>query len=143
MSYEEAKQKHYGQGEAGLSPDYISAYAMMHPWEDFAETFAHLLHIVDTLATIGGFGLHMRHWPGSETDPSVRFDPYDAALDDLLGTWRPFAFAGNAINRAMGQPDLYPFQLTEPVVAKLAYVHALVRKARHDGRAGKPQHEEA
>lgn len=139
MSYEEAKQQHYGQGGLRDSADYISAYAAMHPWEDFAETFAHLLHIIDTLATIGGFGLHMTNWLGETHEPRVDFDPYTADLAQLVGQWRAFAFAGNCINRAMGQPDLYPFHLTDPVVAKLDYVHALVRHAGRGEIVGKQQ----
>jgi hypothetical protein len=37
--------------------NFVSAYATTHPWEDFAETFAHYLHIVDTLETANAFGI--------------------------------------------------------------------------------------
>ena len=137
MSYEDAKQKHYGEAGRYDSADYVSAYAAMHPWEDFAETFAHLLHIIDTLATIGGFGLHMTNWLGETHEPKVDFDPYAADLARLVDQWRAFAFAGNCINRAMGQPDLYPFHLTEPVIAKLDYVHTLVRRAGRGDLGGR------
>jgi hypothetical protein len=130
MSYEEAKSKHYGGGDgSGWSTDYVSQYATMHPWEDFAETFAHLMHIIDTLATIGGFGLRMTQWPGEEQQPAVDFDPYTAETGHLMAEWGPFAFAENAINRSMGQPDLYPFHLSETVIAKLDYIDRLVRRA--------------
>ncbi|WCT72603.1 putative zinc-binding metallopeptidase [Sphingomonas naphthae] len=130
ISYEEAMGKHYGGGEGGgWTSDFVSAYATMHPWEDFAETFAHLLHIMDTLATIQGFGMRMTEWPGSEDQPAVDFDPYHAETTQLVSEWGPFAFAANAINRAMGQPDLYPFRLTDPVVRKLDYVNRLVQRA--------------
>jgi hypothetical protein len=130
ISYEEAKQQHYGEGGAGWSSDYVSAYATMHPWEDFAETFAHYLHIVDALATIGGFGMRMHAWPGEDEQPAVSFDPYSADTAELVAEWKPFSFAQNAINRSMGQNDLYPFHLSPAVIAKLDYVAKLVRRAR-------------
>ena len=129
ISYDEAKRRHYGEGGTGWSTEYVSAYATMHPWEDFAETFAHLLHIIDALATIGGFGLQMTDWPGDDDQHAVDFDPYDAPTSRLVAQWGPFAFAENAINRSMGQPDLYPFHLSEAVVAKLDYINRLLRRA--------------
>ncbi|WP_294391952.1 putative zinc-binding metallopeptidase [uncultured Sphingomonas sp.] len=141
MSYEEAKSKHYGDGGSGWSTDYVSAYATMHPWEDFAETFAHLMHIMDALATIGGFGMRMTQWPGHEEQPSVDFDPYAAETGPLVAEWGPFAFAENAINRSMGQPDLYPFHLSETIVAKLDYINRLLQRAGQGDIASKdPQY---
>ena len=130
ISYEEAKSKHYGAGDgAGLSDDFVSAYATMHPWEDFAETFAHLMHTIDALATIGGFGMRMTEWPGHEEQPAVDFDPYHADTRQLVAEWLPFAFAENSIARAMGQPDLYPFKLSDKIVAKLDYINGLLQRA--------------
>jgi len=129
ISYEDAKAQHYGDGGSGWTTDYVSAYATMHPWEDFAETFAHLMHIIDALATIGGFGMRMTSWSGHEELPSVDFDPYRADTSQLIAEWRPFAFAENAINRSMGQPDLYPFNLSDTIIAKLDYVNRLLRRA--------------
>ena len=129
ISYEAAKQQYYGGGRTNWATDHISAYAAMHPWEDFAETFAHLLHIIDTMATIASFGMRMTRWPSREPQPAIDFDPYVAPVDRLFAEWEPFAFAENAINRAMGQADLYPFHLTQAVIAKLSYVHGLVQRA--------------
>jgi hypothetical protein len=129
ISYEEAKQQHYGEGGAGWSTDYVSAYATMHPWEDFAETFAHLMHITDALATLDGFGMRMTKWKWQEEDPSVDFDPYHAETAQLIQEWGPFAFAENAINRSMGQPDLYPFHLSDTVIGKLDYINRLLHRA--------------
>ncbi|HWI87303.1 MAG TPA: putative zinc-binding metallopeptidase [Sphingomonas sp.] len=139
ISYEDAKQQHYGEGGSGWSSDYVSAYATMHPWEDFAETFAHLMHIVDALATLDGFGMRMTKWKWREEDPSVDFDPYRAETSQLVQEWRPFAFAENAINRSMGQPDLYPFQLSATIVAKLDYINRLLRRAGSGDIAAKEQ----
>jgi hypothetical protein len=129
IGYEEAKQRHYGDGGSGWSTDYVSAYATMHPWEDFAETFAHLMHIIDTLATLHGFGMRMTKWPGMLEQPSSDFDPYRAQIGQLLAEWMPFAFAENSINRAMGLPDLYPFHLSETIIAKLDYINRLLQRA--------------
>ena len=129
ISYAEAMQRHYGDAGSGWSTDYVSAYATMHPWEDFAETFAHLMHIIDALATIGGFGMRMTSWPGYEEQPEVDFDPYAADTRQLVAEWGPFAFAENSIARSMGQPDLYPFHLSETIIAKLDYINKLLQRA--------------
>jgi hypothetical protein len=142
ISYEDAKAQHYGAGGGGWDDSYVSAYATMHPWEDFAETFAHLMHIIDALATIGGFGMRMMNWPGEEEQPAVDFDPYRADTRTLVAEWKPFAFAENAINRSMGQPDLYPFKLSETIVGKLDYINRLLQRAGQGDiatRATEPQ----
>ena len=129
ISYEAAMQKHYGEAGGGWSSDFVSSYATMHPWEDFAETFAHLMHIIDALATLQGFGMRMMDWPGREEQPTVDFDPYNADTRQLVAEWGPFAFAENSINRSMGQPDLYPFHLSETIVGKLDYINRLLQRA--------------
>lgn len=137
ISYEEAKSKHYGDGGAGWSTDFVSAYATMHPWEDFAETFAHLMHIIDALATLDGFGMRMTKWSWREQEPEVSFDPYHVETAQLIAEWGPFAFAQNAINRSMGQPDLYPFQLSDTIVAKIDYINRLLQRAGQGDIAAK------
>ena len=102
----------------------------MHPWEDFAETWTHYLHIVDTLDTAASFGLEVD--PEVSDDPELNADiagdPYRARrFDRLIRAWLPLTIAINSLNRSMGQPDLYPFVLSEPAVAKLGFVHDLVR----------------
>jgi hypothetical protein len=137
LDYQAALQNHYQTlgAQTGWNDEYVSSYACSHPWEDFAETFAHLLHMVDTLGTIGGFGTSLAPFPGPEgnSGPTVDFDPYTARTELLTAQWIPFSFALNAINRSMGQPDLYPFHLTPAIVAKLDYVHGVI--ARASGRA--------
>ena len=122
-------KKHYGGAGEAPSDAFVSAYAAMHPWEDFAETFAHLMHIIDALATLGGFGMRMTAWPGPEPAPELDFDPYHAETGHLLGAWAPFSFAENAIARSMGQPDIYPFHLSDTVIAKLDYINRLLARA--------------
>jgi len=131
LSYEEALQRHYNEGvPAGWQDDYISAYATMHPWEDFAETWAHYLHIVDTLETAGAFGLKVRpRRARGQIAAAIDFDPYRAPrMDTLIDAWLPIEFATNSMNRSMGLTDLYPFVLSPRVIEKLGFVHALVRE---------------
>lgn len=133
IDYQQALQAHYNDdGSKVWTDDFVSYYATSHPWEDFAETFAHYLHIVDVLATAGGFDLSLAPLPGDDAglEVEVDFDPYTADTRALADAMGPLSFAMNAINRSMGQPDLYPFHLSDAIVAKLDYVHDLVAKAR-------------
>lgn len=116
VDYQEAIDRHYEEGPpAGWADHHVSAYATMHPFEDFAETFAHVLHICDGLETARAYGLVA---PTSEEQPFA---------DVVVGTWLPLTRSLNQMNRSMGKDDLYPFVLAPPVVEKLAFVHALVR----------------
>ncbi len=136
LDYNQALQDHYG-GNGGKiwTVDFVSYYATAHPWEDFAETFAHYLHMVDTLATIGGFDMRMAPLPGPDCGPApkINFDPYTAETNALTTQMMPYSFALNAVNRSMGQPDLYPFHLSPAIAGKIDYVNRLI--ARAAGRA--------
>ena len=134
LDYGQALEIYYANG---TPPDwqgrFVSAYATSHPWEDFAETWAHYLHIVDTLEIAGAFdvSVHPRLARGTALDATVDFDPYAAsAFDQLVETWMPLSVALNSFNRAMGQPDLYPFVLSPPAIAKLEFAHRLVHPAQ-------------
>jgi hypothetical protein len=128
--YDQALQAHYARQDDGNWRDnFVSLYASSHPWEDFAETWAHYLHIIDTLEMAGAFGIAVN--PALGRDPGlhseVDFDPYRASdIQALVDTWLPLTYAVNSLNRAMGQPDLYPFILPPAVVTKLAFIHDLV-----------------
>ncbi len=112
--YAAALDRHYAQGPPDdWAQRYVSAYATMHPSEDWAETFAHVLHIRDAMQTAAAYGL-------TDADP-------DAPLRQLLADWLPLSIALNAINRGIGRPDLYPFVLSAPVVDKLAFVDEVIR----------------
>ncbi len=136
LDYAGALQNHYARGgPADWEEAYVSPYATSHPWEDFAETFAHYLHIVDTVETASTFELHLR--PRLRRGPSVPvvidFDPYRAAdLDRLVEAWMPLTYAINSLSNSMGQNALYPFSLTPAVIAKLAFVHELIYGVRSD-----------
>ncbi|WP_176085964.1 putative zinc-binding metallopeptidase [Martelella sp. HB161492] len=122
--YAAALERHYHEGPPpGFQEHFVSAYATTHPWEDFAESFAHLLHIVDTLETAQSFGLSV---DGAEEPMG---DPYlcqDAAR--LAAAWVPLTLAMNAIHRSMGENDFYPFVLTPDIVGKLGFIRMLLQK---------------
>ena len=108
----------------------VSAYASTHPWEDWAETWAHYLHIVDTLETAYHFGIKVR--PRVENNlelfAKLDFDPYHQdRFDVLIEHWLPVSFALNSLNRSMGHDHAYPFVLSPPVLEKLDFVHRVVR----------------
>ena len=129
--YEAAMKKHYANG---APPDwrehFVSAYATMHPWEDFAETFAHFLHIVDALDTARAFGMAVHAKAAPSLDTEADLDPYRArSMQAMLAIWDPLCFAVNSLNRSLGQPDLYPFVLPSPVLAKLEFMRRLVATA--------------
>lgn len=131
--YDTALREHYAQGPP---PDwqsrYVSGYAASHPWEDFAETWAHYLHIMDTTEMAAAFGVTLK--PPSdargELTARIAFDPYRLeAIAPLIEHWIPLASLINNLNRAVGQNDAYPFVLTPAVIDKLDFVRQLVRGA--------------
>ena len=132
QNYEEALKRHYEVGPpANWRDRFISSYASSHPWEDFAETWSHYLHIVDTLEMGFAFGLRIepRIMDTDALNSALDFDPYRAVdTARLIDAWLPLVFAVNSLNRTMGQPDLYPFVLTPGVVDKLAFIHSLVHR---------------
>jgi hypothetical protein len=129
--YGAALQAHYQNGPPpGWQNTHISAYATSHPWEDFAETWAHYLHIVDTLETAGAFGIKVKPRAAKGAiAAAIDFDPYRARhMSELIDAWLPIEFATNSLNRSMGQIDLYPFFLSPKAIEKLGFVHALTHR---------------
>lgn len=133
--YGQALERHYASGPPeGWHETHVSAYATAHPWEDWAETFAHYLHIADTMQTASAYGMIVTgpEVPvGRELAGSLIALPWDDATEvsrirHLIASWLPLTYALNAVNRSMGKEDLYPFLLTEPVIAKLGFVHDLI-----------------
>lgn len=115
-SYAEALDRHYREGApAGWQQNFISAYATMHPWEDFAETFAAYLELTSVLYTANNVGLG--------PVPDVR----TADFPEMVNAKRKLSVAMNEMNRTMGLLDFYPKILMPPVVEKMRFVHELVR----------------
>jgi hypothetical protein len=132
--YADAMRRHYASGAPADWPArFVSAYASMHPWEDWAETFAHYLHMVDTLETARAHGVRIRPEPtggAASRAPAVssrKVDFHD--FDDLLDGFVPLTLTLNDLNRSMGLADPYPFVLSPPAIAKLRFVHELVMDA--------------
>lgn len=137
-SYSDALDRHYRLGApAGWNDSYISEYATMHPWEDFAETWAHYLHITDVLQTVASHGMRLTGAVGAglretasaavRTSPPLSKEAYhEMPMAEILALWNPLALAFNQVNRSMGKVDLYPFTITTPVREKLAFVHEVV-----------------
>ena len=137
QDYAAALQRHYKEGApADWRDHFVSAYATSHPWEDFAETFAHYLHIVDTLETAKVFGLRVQPHgiaKAEELSATVDFQPDDApSIERLVGAWLPMTYALNSLNRSMGLGDVYPFILSPAVVTKLGFIHHLVHGTLSD-----------
>lgn len=113
QDYQASIDRHYSEGPPdGWESSYISMYATMHPYEDFAETFAHYLHICETIDSAREFGL-------TATAPATAFSSF---RDVVIGVWIPLSIALNQINRGMGKEPLYPFVIPDPVIEKLEFV---------------------
>ncbi len=128
--YAEALKQNYENGPpANWQENFVSTYASCHPWEDFAETWAHYFHMIDTLETARAFGLSVRPRVAAGGDLATKFDfdPHRAAIEPIIDGWVSLTIAANAINRSMGLPDLYPFVLAPPIVTKLTFIHDCIR----------------
>jgi len=126
--YAGALQDYYAQGpRPDWSESFISAYASSHPWEDFAETWAHYFHMVDTLETAHVAGLAVS--PKLPRSPGAVFDfhPRGTDMKRLVDAWLALTFAVNSLNRSMGVPDLYPFVLGSLAVEKLTFVQQRIQ----------------
>ena len=133
LDYQQALDTHYKQGApANWHETFISEYATMHPYEDWAETWAHYMHIIDTLETAKNFSI-----TGSTTGNEFELDEADelrlpqsayyfnsqTSIDAILDTWMEFSIILNSLNRSMGLADAYPFVLTQTVRTKLSFIH--------------------
>ncbi len=118
-TYSDAQQHYYTNGPAsGWQSNYISAYATMHPWEDFAETFAAYLDMVSVLDT----ALHM--------GVGDSLDPTQAELPAMVDRYVKLGVVLNEMNRAMGLIDLVPEIFAPLIIGKLGFVHDLCRAHR-------------
>jgi hypothetical protein len=125
--YQAALDRHYKQGAPpGWEDNYVSSYATMHPAEDWAETFAHYLHIRDTLDTAAAFGFA----PANATFERRVLGP--SGFDTIIEMWLPLSWALNMINRSMGKQDLYPFVLPAAVLDKMRFIHTVIDEVTSD-----------
>lgn len=140
QDYGQALERHHGQGPP---PDWqarhVSAYASAHPWEDWAETFAHYIHMVDALDTAEAEGMEPRA-AGLKLGSLWPFRSYDIYRDEsfgeLMARWIPLTLALNSMSRSIGNADFYPFVIPAAAYDKLAFVHRVIREGtdRWSGR---------
>jgi len=136
VDYAAALQKHYDAGAvAGWEEGYISSYATSHPWEDWAESWAHYMHMFDVLETAADSGLKLE--PPRKDEPALPAVKANSAasFDELLRAWFPVTFVLNNLNRSMGLSDGYPFVLSDEVINKLRFVHETIREHRQSAPA--------
>jgi hypothetical protein len=135
-NYAAALKANYDNGPPADWVDrYISSYAATHPWEDWAETWAHYLHMIDSLGTAFGFGLDADDLDGTiqPFERDALYAPDDAGAErflSLLNSWIEMTMVLNELARSMGQPDFYPFVMSKPLVAKLQFVQLVVQDPR-------------
>lgn len=131
--YAAALKRNYSEGAPpNWQQSFVSAYAAMHPWEDWAETWAHYLHIVDTLETSSACGMKID--PPRADEPSLTSVPNPVedivAFRRMMDSWTSITYVLNNLNRGLGNDDAYPFVLSEPAVKKLRFVHETVVASR-------------
>ena len=126
--YSEALQRHYEQGAPlDWQQNFISTYASSHAWEDWAETWAHYVHMADTLEMAAACGLALR--PPRRDEPTLSALPVETPPDSfrlMASAWFPLTYVLNNLNRGLGLPDPYPFVLSPAVLKKLHFVHHLI-----------------
>lgn len=135
--YQAALQNHY---QVGAPPDwgtrFVTPYAAAHPWEDWAETWSHYLHIMDTLesASAGGVEIHLKG------EHRAIQNPYGLEFTAVRENWHSLRFVINSLNRSMGMADPYPFILSDIVSKKLAFIHQwiLQRPVKHPSAPAGP-----
>jgi hypothetical protein len=132
VSYEESVKRHYDQGPpADWGTRFVSSYASMHPWEDWAETWAHHLHMTDTLETARAYGLAVKaRSTEGPTDIAVNARKINLrSFNELVQGWIPLTMALNSLNRSMGLADSYPFVLSDAALTKLKFVHEVIERS--------------
>jgi hypothetical protein len=137
QDYSEALQAYYRQGPvSNWQGSFVSAYATAHPWEDWAETWAHYLHIVDTFDTALSFGLDPDHSIELDVEPftpdalSPSNNADAASFLHFVNSWTRLTAVLNELSRGMGLHDFYPFVLSRNAVAKLYFVHQVAHLSR-------------
>jgi hypothetical protein len=138
-NYSEALQRHYAAGgqPANWQQGFVSAYATSHPWEDWAETWAHYLHMVDLLETAASYNTRVEV-PGAGGDEEVG-DPFEGRerdFDRLVEQWVPVTLLLNSLSRSLGQGDAYPFALSPTSLDKLRFIHEVIYAPRPEPDAG-------
>ncbi len=134
--YAASLKHHYDNGApAHWQDSFVSTYATSHPWEDWAETWAHYLHITDALETADDSGLSLRPRHRNEPELKARPSPDNPArrqFEEIIERWLPLTYVLNNLNRGLGLSDAYPFVLSVPALEKLRFVHETVNLGSTD-----------
>lgn len=133
IDYGESLEKHYAKpDDQEWRNEYISRYAAAHAWEDWAETWAHYMHIVDTLETAHAFGVSIKTKSSDDLmDANLRFNAYNAKnFDRIYDNWLPVVSLMNSMNKSMGMNDIYPFVINPKVYEKLRFIHDIIWEHR-------------
>ena len=142
QEYAAALRRHYEQGPLpGWQKCHISGYASVHPWEDWAESWAHYMHMVDALDTASSYGLNLAgaHLESGEHE-FVAFagDASAAPLDEfarLFDSWLKLTQVLNELSSSMGEKDFYPFVVGAIARSKLQFVHEVISRHRDSTRS--------
>ena len=130
QDYTQALQNYYQNGpDANWQRYFISAYASMHPWEDWAESWAHYMHIVDTLETAKEYSLTIYQKPLSNPLAQSFEQVKQVDFAQIIEDWGKLTNVLNALNRSMGQDDAYPFSIPDPAKEKLRFIHNLIHRS--------------
>ncbi len=144
VDYEATLRAYHSLGPpASWQDTHITAYAACHPWEDWAETWAHYLHIVEGTETA-------RHFGWSSEQVPIPFTPFaeeplaeatqtdDSDFVATINGWAKLAPALNEIATSLGGANLYPFVLSPSTVRKLHFVHHVIKDAGHPDKSDPP-----
>jgi hypothetical protein len=133
-NYQEALQRHYSEGPPpNWEQQFISAYATAHPWEDWAESWAHYLHMLDALETASATGLALR--PKRDDEPKMQpppdpLNPKNQDFDSMIESWLSLTYVLNNLSRGLGLSDSYPFVLSRAVIEKLRFINDMINENR-------------
>jgi hypothetical protein len=134
--YGESLQRYYAAGGgtiSGWESAHVSAYATSHAWEDWAETWAHYLHMVDLLETAASYSTRFALPGEEEVELDEVINPFEAGpgdFNELVEDWVPLTLLVNSLNRSLGQEDAYPFALSPAAIEKLRFIHDTIHDAR-------------
>lgn len=110
--YDAALQDYYQNGpEPGWEERFISGYASAHPAEDWAECWAHYLHICAVLEAANT----------TELKAGTDVQNWQTEFIDLV-------IAVNEVLRSLGLPDAYPFVVTSTIADKIEFVRKAVSR---------------
>jgi len=133
VNYEQALRNYYNNSNKNTSNHYISIYATSHPWEDWAESWAHYMHLMDTVETAFYFGIRLDNetLQQRKLETPLMKNPYEVKdFIEIFNMWVPMGFAVNALSRSMGHPEFYPFVISAEIVEKLTFIHDLCKENR-------------